>query len=162
MGATVKCFALYDRPFWREAGFSGEAVCTEGPVAVSFDAVSASGQAALLAFVVGAPARGWTSRPAEERKAIVLGSLVRFFGQEAAEPVGYHEVDWAEERWTRGAPIVNFPPGTLSVFGEALRAPVGPIHWAPSSKAAPRCWRVSTRPPTRSRASSMRTSQPAS
>ncbi|CAM9990917.1 unnamed protein product, partial [Discosporangium mesarthrocarpum] len=33
----VKCFALYERPFWRDAGLSGEAVALQGPVATCFD-----------------------------------------------------------------------------------------------------------------------------
>ncbi|MFM9054910.1 MAG: FAD-dependent oxidoreductase, partial [Solirubrobacterales bacterium] len=40
------------------------------------------------------------------------------------------EVDWAEEEWTRGAYGTSFGPGGLTRFGEDLRRPVGPIHWA--------------------------------
>jgi len=131
MGATVKCLALYDRPFWREAGFSGEAVCGDGPIAVTFDNTTADGrQAALLAFVVGGPARGWSERRAEVRRAEVLAALTRWFGPQASTPTLYHEVDWATERWSGGCPITTFGPGTLRDFGPALRAPVGRIHWA--------------------------------
>ncbi len=135
MGATIKCFALYDTPFWREAGYSGEGVSTDGPVVVCFDAVTASGQAALVGFVVGAPARGWAERPAEERKALVLDTFARWFGEAAKSPTDYAEADWAAEPWSAGAPIATFPPGTLSVFGPALREPVGRIHWAGTETA---------------------------
>ncbi|MCO4772920.1 MAG: FAD-dependent oxidoreductase, partial [Deltaproteobacteria bacterium] len=37
MGATMKCIAVYERPFWREKGFSGEAVCDGLPITVTFD-----------------------------------------------------------------------------------------------------------------------------
>ena len=37
--------------------------------------------------------------------------------------------------WSGGAPVTIFPTGTLSVLGDALRAPVGPIHWAGSETA---------------------------
>jgi monoamine oxidase len=135
MGATIKCFALYDRPFWREAGLSGEAASTQGPVGVAFDAVTASGQAALVGFVVGAPGRGWAERPPEERRKLVLDTFARWYGDEALAPTDYHEADWAAEPWSAGAPIATFPPGTLSVFGPALRAPVGRIHWAGTETA---------------------------
>lgn len=135
MGATIKCYALYDSAFWRDAGFSGEGVSTDGPVGVSFDAVTASGQAALVGFVVGAPARGWAERPADERRSMVLDCFARWFGEAAREPSEYHEADWATEPWSGGAPIATFPPGTLSVFGPALRAPVGRIHWAGTETA---------------------------
>ena len=130
MGATVKCLALYDRPFWRDRGFSGEAVCGDGPIAVTFDNGTPEGQAALLAFVVGRPARGWSERAPGVRRADVLGSLARWFGAEALRPSAYHETDWAAEPWSGGCPITTFPPGTLTSFGPALRAPVGCLHWA--------------------------------
>jgi len=135
MGATIKVLALYDRPFWREAGYSGESVCSEGPVTVSFDDTTPGGQACLLSFITGAPARGWSERPPEERRDIVLSTLVDYFGEEAREPTHYHECDWAKEPFIRGAPIATFPPGALTHFREALRAPVGRIHWAGTETA---------------------------
>jgi len=134
MGGTIKVFALYDRPFWREAGFAGEAVSTDGPIDVCFDDVR-NGQACLLSFVVGRPARGWSDRPAPERKEAVLSQLARWFGDEARAPTDYYEADWATDPWSAGAPIATFPPGTLSVFGEALRRPVGLVHWAGTETA---------------------------
>jgi monoamine oxidase len=44
--------------------------------------------------------------------------------------VEYVEQDWVAEEWTRGGMIGHFPPGVLTGFGPALRAPVGRIHWA--------------------------------
>jgi monoamine oxidase len=130
MGSTVKVFALYDRPFWRERGYSGEAVGTSGLVAVAFDNTPKSGApACLLSFIVGRPARTFASLAPERRRSSVLDELVRFFGPEAQKPAAYVEMDWGEERFTGGCPVGNFPPGTLSIFGPALRAPVGRIHW---------------------------------
>jgi monoamine oxidase len=135
MGATVKVLALYDEPFWRERGFSGEGVCTDGPVTVTFDNTTPSGQACLLTFIAGAPARGWAERSEDERRAFVLDTLSRYFGERALTPTHYLESDWAMEPFILGAPIATFPPGCLSVYGEALRAPVGRIHWAGTETA---------------------------
>ncbi|MCA9552455.1 MAG: FAD-dependent oxidoreductase [Myxococcales bacterium] len=136
MGATVKCLALYERPFWRDLGKSGAAVSTQGPVAVSFDNTSHGGkQACLLAFVVGRPARGFSERPAELRRRSVLDAFERWFGPEAGRATAYHEVDWAQEPWTGGCPIANLVPGTLSTFGRALRAPVDHLHFAGTETA---------------------------
>ncbi len=135
MGATIKVLALYDEPFWRDQGYSGEAVNTEGPVTVTFDDTSPTGQPCLLTFVAGAPARGWAERPESERRDFVLGTLARYFGDQALTPTHYLENDWACEPFIQGAPIATFPPGTLSAFGEALRAPVGRIHWAGTETA---------------------------
>ncbi|MEZ4327861.1 MAG: FAD-dependent oxidoreductase [Polyangiales bacterium] len=134
MGATIKVLALYDRVFWREAGLSGESVSTDLGT-VTFDDTTPGGQAALLMFVTGSPARGWSERPAEERRRFVLDTLVRYFGEQARTPTHYLENDWAAEPFILGAPIATFPPGTLSAFGPALRAPVGRIHWAGTETA---------------------------
>ena len=54
MGSTVKILAAYRRPFWRERGFSGEAVATSGDISAVFDNTTHDGSVpCLLAFVVG-------------------------------------------------------------------------------------------------------------
>jgi monoamine oxidase len=137
MGATVKCIAVYDRPFWREAGLSGEAVANTGPLSVVFDNGSHDGAVhSLLGFVVGAAARGWAERPPEERREAVLGTLERMFGAEARTPVDYVEQDWCVEPWTRGCPVGVLGTGALSAFGRSLREPVGRIHWAGTETAS--------------------------
>ncbi|MCB9681651.1 MAG: FAD-dependent oxidoreductase [Alphaproteobacteria bacterium] len=138
MGATVKVFCAYARPFWRDAGLSGEAVCTEGPISVVFDNTAPGGPPMLLAFVTGTPARDWASRPQAARLQAVLDLLARYFGPEAATPVWTHEQDWVTDPWAGGCPITLFPPGTLSVFGPVLREPVGRVHWA-GTETATRC-----------------------
>ncbi len=136
MGAAVKCFARYERPFWRERGLSGEAASCDGPVSVTFDQCSEDGSAAcLLAFVGGKPARGWHRIDAAERKRIILDKLARYFGDEAKHPSAYVETDWCTEQYSGGGPVALFPPGSLSQHGAALRAPVGRIHWAGSETA---------------------------
>ncbi|MCB9628218.1 MAG: flavin monoamine oxidase family protein [Sandaracinaceae bacterium] len=134
MGATIKVLALYESSFWRDAGYSGESVSTDLGT-ITFDDTTPGGQAALLMFVTGSPARGWSERPAEERRRFVLDTLVRYFGEQARNPTHYLENDWAAEPFVLGAPIATFPPGTLSAFGPALRAPVGRIHWAGTETA---------------------------
>lgn len=136
MGATTKCFAFYDEPFWRRAGRSGEAVSSLGPLTVTFDNSYRDGPPwMLLGFLVGQPARYWAGRPAEERKRAVLAHLVRLHGPEAAHPTRYVERCWADEPWTRGCPVGVATPGTWTQLGHALRAPIGPLHWAGTETA---------------------------
>ncbi|HUS67431.1 MAG TPA: flavin monoamine oxidase family protein [Kofleriaceae bacterium] len=136
MGATIKCIATYATPFWREAGLSGEAVSTEGPVTVVFDDTSHDGRhAALLGFMVGKHARAWSSRPLAERRAAVLDGFGRAFGAAARAPLDYAEKDWALEPYTRGCPVGSYTPGTMTQFADALRAPIGPLHFAGTETA---------------------------
>jgi monoamine oxidase len=39
-------------------------------------------------------------------------------------------VEWPKDRWTGGAFTTFLQPGTWTGYGQALRAPVGPIDWA--------------------------------
>lgn len=131
MGATRKVVAVYDRPFWRDDGWSGEIVSTRGPVSVAFDDSSADGSfAALLAFVVAAPARVWSARPAGERRRAVLDTFARAFGPRARDPLEVIEHDWADEPWTGGCPTANPVLGTLTTLGRWGREPHGRVHWA--------------------------------
>jgi monoamine oxidase len=135
MGATIKFIARYERAFWREAGFSGEVVCSDGPLTVVFDNCSHGGTPALLGFLVGRHAREWGPRPFEERREAVLQSFARWFGDEALSPIQVLEKDWAQAPWTRGCPIGTAGPGVLSVHGQSLTAPIGRIHWAGTETA---------------------------
>ena len=136
MGSAAKCIAVYDRPFWREEGFSGEAVTNTGPLSVVFDNCSYDGTVnALLGFVMGDEARLFSSRPPAERREAVLDSLGKMFGDKARSPTEYIEFDWSSEEWSRGCPVANMAPGAMLSCGPALRAPVGRIHWAGTETA---------------------------
>jgi monoamine oxidase len=99
MAPHAKFFALYDHPFWREAGLSGAARSMVGPLVEIHDATSASGQAALFGFVgVPAPQR----RQAGEQAVIAAATaqLARLFGAEAASPRATLFKDWAADPLT--------------------------------------------------------------
>jgi monoamine oxidase len=133
MGTTIKCIALYDESFWRKDGFSGEVVSDGNPLTVVFDNTTSCGQAALLGFIVGEPARA-LSCPKKRRQA-VLASFARWFGEKALDPVDYFEKDWSRDPWARGCPIGFSSPKTLSMHGSALRKPCGKVYWAGTETA---------------------------
>jgi len=97
--------------------------------------ISSVEYALLLAFVAGDAARQFSRMPREERREQVLDDLALFFGPDAKTPIDYAEMDWGEEEYSGGCPLGNFPPGVLSACGDALRAPVGRIHWAGTETA---------------------------
>lgn len=136
MGQTVKCLAVYARPFWREAGFSGEVVCTGGPLDVIFDNTSHDGaQPALLGFVVGERARAWARLGEWERREAALSAFARYFGAEASAPLAYVEKDWGADPWSRGCPVGNLGAGGVLACAEALQRPEGRLHFAGTEAA---------------------------
>jgi monoamine oxidase len=135
-GALSKCMALYEEPFWRADGLSGEAVTDAGPVTLTFDSSPRDGSAGvLLGFVGGPEARELAALPAAERRAPVLACFERLYGPRAAEPVEYAEQTWAEEEWSGGGPTSNFGPGGWTACGPVLREPAGRLHWAGTETA---------------------------
>jgi monoamine oxidase len=135
-GSVIKCMAIYDRPFWREKGLSGQATSDTGPAKIVFDNSPPDGSpGVLLGFLEGERARTIGRLPADERKDVVLAGLARLFGPEASKPANFVERNWAEEEWTRGCYGCYMPPGAWTSFGDALRAPIGRIHWAGAETA---------------------------
>ena len=84
----------------------------------------------LLGFLEGARARRLGRLAPSERRAIVIGCFARLFGDRAARPDRYVERLWAEEEYSRGCYGCHMPTGAWTHYGDALRAPEGPIHWA--------------------------------
>ena len=136
MGSVIKCLAVYDEPFWRYAGYTGQAT-SDGPAAqVTFDTGPPAGPPGiLLGFVTGAEARRLARAGPVQRRAEVLASFARYFGPAAARPADYVEHDWTADQWTRGCYGAHFPPGTWTQFGPALRRPAGLLHWAGTETA---------------------------
>jgi monoamine oxidase len=130
-GKLMKFEAVYDTPFWRDKGLTGQTVSELGPVKVTFDASPDSGQPGIMmGFIGGDEARAWDDRPAHKRRAAVLQQYAHFYGEEALTPRNVVEMNWSDEVWTRGCPVSVLGPGTLTRYGPAIREPVGRIHWA--------------------------------
>lgn len=123
VGSVVKVFAAYARPFWRDAGWSGEAYVPAGTVRVTVPIGNT-----LCAFVVGREAARWAARDLAERRADVIATFASQFGEAAREPLDYLEVDWGADRWSGGC-VAAMPPGVLS-RGAAWSASHGRIHLA--------------------------------
>jgi monoamine oxidase len=133
-GALAKAEAIYDSPFWRAQGLSGQAISDTGPVRSTFDNTPPGGKPGVLfGFIGGHDVRTWARMPAPARKKAALDALVLYFGPQARSPRGYVEgYTVAQEPWIRGCPTAIAAPGVLLDLGQALRTPVGRVHWAGS------------------------------
>lgn len=130
-GPETKTLVVYDEPFWREEGFSGQSADPGSPCEVTLDASPRSGRPGVIAsFTFGRVAERWAGLDAPERRRLVVEALAARFGPRAASPTEVIETAWWTEEWTRGCSMAHFPPGVLSRYGRLLREPFGLLHWA--------------------------------
>ncbi|MGE2734653.1 flavin monoamine oxidase family protein [Mycolicibacterium vaccae] len=132
-GRLSKAYAAYETPFWRRNGCSGEALCDEGPVFITFDvSPNDSGPGILLGFT---DARTFDPLPAERRREVALAGFAALFGDAARKPIDYLDHCWGTEEFAPGGPTAAVPPGSWTQFGPFLSAPVNGIHWAGTETA---------------------------
>jgi monoamine oxidase len=134
-GRLVKWEAVYDKPFWRAEGLSGQAVSDTGPANTTFDNSPPQGEPGiLLGFVGGAQARRFAKLPRAQRREAVLGNFAALFGDAARDPRESFEMNWTREAWSRGY-IGHTGRDVLLRYGPALRKRTGRIHWAGTETA---------------------------
>jgi monoamine oxidase len=139
-GAVIKTNIVYDEPFWRAQGLSGQSAAPGTAAAVTIDACTDTGTPGVLCVITEGPgARELCRLDAAERRAVVLDELGKRFGGAARSPVDYIEQNWTVERYSGGGMISHAPPGVLTELGTALREPCGRIHWAGTESSAVMC-----------------------
>ncbi len=135
-GPETKTLLVYDEPFWRGDGFSGQTSEPGSPAEVTIDASPADGSCGVLAsFTFSHVAERCDALPDAERRAVLLHALAARLGPRAAAPVEIVETAWWHEEWTRGCSMAHFKPGVLTSHGHLLREPWGRIHWAGTETA---------------------------
>jgi monoamine oxidase len=130
-GPETKTLVVYDEPFWRADGLSGQSAEPNSAAEVTLDASPASGQPGVIAsFTFGHVARRFGDLGTDERRRAVVDALMARFGPQAASPIEFIETAWWAEEWTRGCSMAHFPPSILTRYGPLLRQPFGRVHWA--------------------------------
>ena len=125
MGSVIKCHAVYDRPFWRDDGLTGEAFSDGSPVVFCSDETPASGAPGVIyAYVAAHHARQLVQRPRSERRAAVLANLAQFYGPEALQPRRYFDTAWANDPWPAAGRPRSRSPGRFTTT--AMRSPRRP------------------------------------
>ncbi|MEM7546419.1 MAG: FAD-dependent oxidoreductase [Pseudomonadota bacterium] len=128
MAGQAKLVAIYERPFWRDAGLSGDAMSQRGPLAEIHDASPADGRTGALFGFVGVPAAARRGK-ADLVKTAAVEQLVALFGSDAAMPVDVILQDWAEEPLTavaaddvlpNGHPRYGMPAALRGLWGGRL------------------------------------------
>lgn len=125
MAGHAKVLALYERPFWRDQGLSGDVMSRRGPLAEIHDASPSDGAPhALFGFVGVSP----DARSKEGFLDSVGAQLTRLFGAEGA-PQALHLQDWTLEAHTatpldrkplHGHPDYGMPRALREVWGSSM------------------------------------------
>ncbi|WP_280243158.1 flavin monoamine oxidase family protein [Nocardia abscessus] len=139
-GSIIKTSVVYDEPFWRADGLSGQSAAPGSPATITIDACTDTGRPGVLCVIIEGPIARQVGRLDDaERRGAVLGALVERFGRKASSPVDYVEQNWSAERYSGGGMLSHAPTGVLTQFGHALREPCGRIHWAGTESSAVMC-----------------------
>lgn len=108
MAAHAKVVAVYDTPFWRDAGLSGAAFSYVGPMMEIHDASPVDGGPYALFGFVAVPASRRAGQ-SDAVKAAAIDQLVRLFGPLAETPQNVLYLDWSEEAFTATTADENGP-----------------------------------------------------
>ena len=136
-GSVIKINVIYDEPFWRAEGLSGQAAGDHSPIKFTFDNSPPSGTpGVIVCFLEGAQARACSagSKPTNAGARCWRRWPATSAGGRASRST-YVEQDWSAEEWTRGCYGAHMAPGVWTQFGPVLREPVGRIHWAGTETA---------------------------
>lgn len=135
LGSVIKCHAVYSHAFWRDDHLNGQVV-SEDEVNSIFDNSPPSGVPGILVgFIEGEVARRWSDRSEEDVRQKMLEAFVEHFGEWARTPQHFYYANWGREPWSRGCYCGIPTPGTWTNYRDALRTPVGRIHWAGTETA---------------------------
>lgn len=137
MGSIIKTMTFYDRCYWREKGLSGQMVTDSGPVIFCLDDTKPDGSCpCIMGFILANHARHLVNLKSEERKEILAKHYADTFRcPELLHPINYAEKNWMEEEYSGGCYVSNFPPGTLTRYGEEIRRPFRQIYFAGTETA---------------------------
>jgi monoamine oxidase len=135
-GLLLKSVAVYESPFWRADGLSGESIETSSLVPLTMDTSPEDGHRGVLtAYTDGPAARRLGLMPPKARRKVVLETFVARFGAKAASPIHYVDQDWAADEWSRGCHLVHYAGGVLTQYGRMIREPFERIHFAGAETA---------------------------
>lgn len=130
MAGQAKAMAIYDTPFWRHAGLSGDASSRFGPMVEIHDASpSQGGPYALFGFLSVPPEY---RQDEQTLRYHIQAQLVRLYGDEAAKPAMLAFKDWAFDPLTATkadhAPLYAHPQYGLPAAMDGMWE--GRLHFA--------------------------------
>lgn len=106
MAGSTKFVVEYQKPFWREKGFSGVLYSHTGLVTEMYEQNDAKGERFAFAGFLGSSAALYDQ---QQRKEIVLNQLAQYFGEEAKNVTYYNDKVWVGDFITADGPPTERP-----------------------------------------------------
>lgn len=110
MSAQAKFVAVYEKPFWRDNGLSGQGFSRVGPMVEINDASGSDDDspAALFGFI-GVPALNRQSIDEHQMTNTCIAQLGKLFGKAALSPISTHYKDWANNAYIASPEDIHEP-----------------------------------------------------
>ncbi|MDU6339318.1 flavin monoamine oxidase family protein [Cutibacterium granulosum] len=135
-GNVIKAFLVYDEPWWRDRGLSGQMSWNEGAMRITFDTSDDEHHGILLGFFEGGEASGYGKLSVSLRQRIFEEAIERAFGPAPRKPVDYVDRDWLAEKYTQGCHAAHFAPGLWTAAGPVIGQPLGSMYFAGAEYAS--------------------------
>lgn len=128
MAGQAKFCALYDKPFWRDYGLSGQAFSQYGPIGEIHDGSNDDMSPYGLMGFLGVPAVRRNNE--KELKTAMINQLALLYGEPAENPTAFLYQDWAKEKYTAtqydqppmlSHPFYSPPAGKISIWDDSVR-----------------------------------------
>ncbi|CAF1255603.1 unnamed protein product [Rotaria sordida] len=126
MGSIIKTITVFERPFWKENGFSGIILDTSkvsNPVIFSYDDTSDEHQFyAIMGFILADSSRQWAKKTRDERRQAVCEQYAQAFqcNEMLTGCRDYIEQNWSAEQFSGGCYTDIMPKEVFSSLREQL------------------------------------------
>ncbi|WCC80192.1 NAD(P)/FAD-dependent oxidoreductase [Cutibacterium equinum] len=136
-GNVIKAYLVYDSPWWRTSGASGQMGADEGAVRVIFDTSDdETGKGVLMGFFEGTEASGYGKLSVSLRQRAFEEVVESAFGEAPSSPIEYLDRDWLSEAYTGGCHGAHFAPSLWTTTGPILAQPLGRVLFAGAEYAS--------------------------
>lgn len=135
MAGQAKFVAVYETPFWREKGLSGDGISEIGPLGEIHDASASLGAPYALFGFVGLPAPARINRDKELIQA-AIEQLSRMFGTGQEKPTQVYYKDWASDELTATDADRNGPRSHVHQTVSTKALWDDRLYWAGSESAS--------------------------
>jgi monoamine oxidase len=129
--AMRKTVHVYARPFWRDAGLSGQIWPDDGPLLWACDNSPPDGSLGVINSFVK---RDLSTDPTIAERTI-SAIYAKAFGEAALHPIQFHDLDWGTvDEWSLACTSPH-GPGFLTQWGKYLLPPAGRLIWSGTETA---------------------------